>query len=63
MGEGLERSESGRKPRGLPNVTPAPKLNRCAESRTDLLVKEKKMLAVDITPAHQTSLKGGKVRR
>ncbi|MEM5289411.1 hypothetical protein ACFQ3P_28460 [Paraburkholderia sabiae] len=38
------------------NLTPAPKLNRYAESRADLLVNEKKMLSIDKTAAYQNSL-------
>jgi hypothetical protein len=34
-------------------LTPAPKLNRYAESRADYLVSERKMLAVDKTAAYQ----------
>ncbi|BCZ79076.1 hypothetical protein PTKU64_27510 [Paraburkholderia terrae] len=36
------RSDLAREAFSLLNLTPAPKLNRYAESRVDLLVKEKK---------------------
>ncbi|BFG74743.1 hypothetical protein PTKU46_27760 [Paraburkholderia terrae] len=36
------RSDLAREAFSLLNLTPAPKLNRYAESRADLLVKEKK---------------------
>ena len=51
------RSDLAREAFSLLNLTPAPKLNRYAESRADLLVKEKKMLAIDKTAAYQNSLK------
>jgi hypothetical protein len=41
----------------LLNPTPAPKLNRYAESRADRRANEKKMLAILKTPAYQMSLK------
>ena len=47
---------SGSEAFSLLNLTPAPKLNRYAESRTDLLVNEKKMLTIDKTAAYQSSL-------
>jgi hypothetical protein len=47
---------SGAEAFSLLNLTPAPKLNRYAESRADLLVNEKKMLSIDKTAAYQISL-------
>jgi hypothetical protein len=47
---------SGAEAFSLLNLTPAPKLNRYAESRADLLVNEKKMLSIDKTAAYQNSL-------
>ena len=45
------------------NVTPAPKLNRCAESAVlTSIVNETKMLAARMPDAHETSLKSGEVR-
>jgi len=41
-GSGMGRSDLARKAYSLLNLTPAPKLNRYAESRADLLVKEQK---------------------
>ena len=55
---GNDRESFIRKAYNLPNITPTPKLNRCAESAVlTLLVNETKMLAVQVPCAHETNLK------
>jgi hypothetical protein len=52
----------GGKPYGLPNVTPAPKLNRYAESAVlTFIVNETKMLAARTLEAYEKSPKVSEV--